>query len=124
LFVADTRFVHRFVLRVDGDHLEPLGVQPVGPHATTFVTRRRPRSGLADSTLLVLRSRYVGNGLVEEVTLENLSRLSAEHAMSLAVEADFANIFAVKEGRAIPAGGRSTTSADGVITHACHGADP
>lgn len=122
LFVADTRFVHQFVLRVDGDHLEPLGLQPIGPHATTFVTRRRPGSGLADSTLLVLRSRYVGNGLVEEVTLENLSRLSAEHTMSLSVEADFANIFAVKEGRAVPPDGRSTTAADNVITHACHGA--
>ena len=77
LFVADTRFVNRLVLRVDGDPLEPLGVQPIGPHATTFVTRRRPRTGLADSTLLVLRSRL-------EVVEHTVTGMVVRHPRDLA----------------------------------------
>ena len=83
LIVQDTRFVEHLVLTVDGDRLEPLGVEPIGPHAATFVTRRKPRDGLADSTLLVLRERYVGNGFVEDITLENLSRQAEEHTLAL-----------------------------------------
>ena len=100
LIVQDTRFVEHLVLTVDGDRLEPLGVEPIGPHAATFVTRRKPRDGLADSTLLVVRERYVGNGLVEDITLENLSRQTEEHTVVLTVSTDFANLFEVKEGRA------------------------
>ena len=118
LIVQDTRFVEHLVLTVDGDRLEPLGVEPLGPHAATFVTRRKPRDGLADSTLLVLRERYVGNGLVEDITLENLSRQTEEHTLVLTVTTDFANLFEVKEGRATS--GRLVTSAadGGVISHA------
>ena len=114
LIVQDTRFVEHLVLTVDGDRLEPLGVEPIGPHAATFVTRRKPRDGLADSTLLVVRERYVGNGLVEDITLENLSRQSEEHTLVLTVATDFANLFEVKEGRATT--GRVVTSAaDGAV---------
>ena len=118
LIVQDTRFVEHLVLTVDGDRLEPLGVEPIGPHAATFVTRRKPRDGLADSTLLVVRERYVGNGLVEDITLENLSRQTEEYTLVLTVSTDFANLFEVKEGRATT--GRVVTSAAdaGVISQA------
>ena len=116
LIVNDTRFVDHLVLRVDGDRLESLGVQAVGPHAATFVTRRKPHAGLADSTLLVVRRRYVGNGIVEEVTVENLSREAVELTLSLAVGADFADLFEVKEGRAARTHEVSTSAADGVVT--------
>ena len=118
LMVQDTRFVEHLVLTVDGDRLEPLGVEPIGPHAATFVTRRKPRDGLADSTLLVLRERYVGNGLVEDITLENLSRQAEEHTLALTASTDFANLFEVKEGRAATARDITSTSADGVVAQA------
>ena len=66
------------MLRADGERVESLAVHPIGPHAATFVTRRHPAPGLADSTVLVVRTRHVGNGMVEDVTVENLSR---EHAV-------------------------------------------
>ena len=117
LIVQDTRFVEHLVLSVDGDRLEPLGVEPIGPHAATFVTRRKPRDGLADSTLLVVRERYVGNGLVEDITLENLSRQTEEHTLVLTVTTDFANLFEVKEGRAAAARDVTSAAADGVVSH-------
>jgi len=70
-------------LRVDGEPLEALTVEQIGPHAATFVTRPRPRPGLADSTLLVVRRRYVGNGMVEDVTLENLSGREVDVILTL-----------------------------------------
>ena len=118
LIVQDTRFVEHLVLTVDGDRLEPLGVEPIGPHAATFVTRRKPRDGLADSTLLVVRERYVGNGLVEDITLENLSRQSEEHTLVLTVATDFANLFEVKEGRATAGRVVTSAAAAGVISQA------
>ena len=120
LIVNDTRFVHHLVLRVDGDRLESLGVQAIGPHAATFVTRRKPHAGLADSTLLVVRNRYVGNGIVEDVTVENLSREAVELTLSLRVGADFADLFEVKEGRAAGAQGVTGSAADGVVTLRSH----
>ena len=118
LIVQDTRFVEHLVLTVDGDRLEPLGIEPIGPHAATFVTRRKPRDGLADSTLLVLRERYVGNGFVEDITLENLSRQAEEHTLALTASTDFANLFEVKEGRAAAAQDITSTAADGVVAQA------
>ncbi len=99
LVVKDTRFLDHLELRVDGEPLEPLTVEPIGPHAATFVTRRRPRPGLADSTLLVVRRRYVGNGMVEDITLENLSGGEVDVTLTLTATADFAGLFDVKEGR-------------------------
>ncbi|MEW1955214.1 glycogen debranching N-terminal domain-containing protein [Terrabacter sp. NPDC080008] len=98
LVVKDTRFLDHFELRIDGESLEPLTVQPLGPHAATFVTRRRPRHGLADSTLLVVRRRYVGSGMVEDITVENLSSDGVTVALTLTADTDFAGLFDVKEG--------------------------
>ncbi|MHB8341322.1 MAG: amylo-alpha-1,6-glucosidase [Mycobacteriales bacterium] len=99
LFFRDTRFVSRLVLEVDGATLEPLSTSSSAPYAATFVTRRPPRAGVADSTMLVLRRRYVGNGMLEEIVLRNLGREPAGVSLSLTVEADFADLFEVKESR-------------------------
>lgn len=98
LVVKDTRFLDHLELRVDGESLEALTVQPLGPHAATFVTRRRPRHGMADSTLLVIRRRYVGSGMVEDITLENLSGDEVSVTLTLTADTDFAGLFDVKEG--------------------------
>ena len=90
--------------------------RPIGPHAATFVTRRKPHAGLADSTLLVVRNRYVGNGIVEDVTVENLSREAVELTLSLRVGADFADLFEVKEGRAAAAPGVHARPPHGVVS--------
>jgi hypothetical protein len=59
-----------------------------------------PRSdGYADSPLLVERQREVGAGIVERVTVSNYSLNHAECLVRLDVEADFADLFEVKEAR-------------------------
>ncbi len=114
VFYRDTRFVSQFELTVDGEHVEPLAVHAAAPYSATFVTRRPPLPGIADSTLLVVRRRYVGNGMLEQVSVENLSRETADLDLTLAVDTDFAGLFEVKEGRARPRPGVHR-AVDGVL---------
>ncbi|MBX5447575.1 MAG: amylo-alpha-1,6-glucosidase [Acidothermus cellulolyticus] len=98
LFFRDTRFISRFELIVDGQHVEPLATYRPWPYAGTFIARRPPRSANVDSTLLVIRRRYVGNGMREDVTIRNLGRETAGVLLNLEVDSDFAGLFEVKEG--------------------------
>lgn len=109
LIVKDTRFLASFQLRVDGEPLECLDVQRIDPHAAAFVTRRRPRDGVADSTLLVVRRRYVGSGMVEEISVANLGRETTALRLSLSAATDFAGLFEVKDGRPLHQAAISTS---------------
>ncbi|MGZ4596366.1 MAG: amylo-alpha-1,6-glucosidase [Actinomycetes bacterium] len=99
LFFRDTRVLSRWQLLVDDQPPEALATVPAEPFATTFVGRAMPRAGRADSTLLVLRHRYVGNGMREDLVLRNLSGQPAACTLTLTVDADFADLFEVKESR-------------------------
>ena len=99
LFYRDTRFLSRFQLAVDGQRLDPLTMACPNRYTGMFIARRPPQAGAADSTLLVVRRRYVGNGMMEEITLRNLGQENAGVILTLSVEADFAGLFEVKEDR-------------------------
>jgi glycogen debranching enzyme len=107
LFFRDTRFLSRFQLTVDGFQLESLAAHSQAPYAGIFVNRRPPRVGNGDSTLLVVRHRYVGNGMREDITVVNLSTETAGVGLMLDIDADFAGLFEVKEGK--------VRSRDGVV---------
>ena len=47
-----------------------------------------------------MRHRYVGNGMREDIVVRNLGRETAGVLLLLEVDADFAGLFEVKEGRA------------------------
>lgn len=114
LFFRDARLLSRWELRVDGRPLEPLSVQLPEAFAAQFISRRTPRPGLADSTLLAVRERIVDDGLRETVTLHNLAAESTVVAVELHVDADFADLFTVKEGR-VPHGGADMTVVSGEL---------
>ncbi len=99
LFFRDTRFLSRLELRLDGDLPEPVAVQPNDPFACTFLARRPPAACRADSTLLLIRRRYVGNGMRDDITLRNLGREAAAAHLTIALSSDFADLFEVKEGK-------------------------
>ena len=105
-FVLDVRHLSRFVLSIDGDETEPLSAVVREPFSATFVSRARPAKGRADSSLLVLRDRYVDVGMREDVTIRNYSRGPVTVDVALDVDADFADLFAVKESRATEHRGR------------------
>ncbi len=107
LFFDDTRFISRWKLTLDEAPLESLGVISQHPFAATFLTRARPVDGRADSTIVVVRNRFVGNGMREEIAVRNLSRERSACTVSLEIDADFAHIFDAKDGRTRIDGERS-----------------
>ncbi len=121
LFHRDARVISRWQLRLDGDSPLLLSVA-AGREAFTgrFISRRAPMPPVPDSTLLVVRDRLVSGALWETITLENLSGEATSVIVSLHVGADFADLFSVKEGRALGAASRAVpvvTPADLVLRH-------
>ncbi|HZG93290.1 MAG TPA: glycogen debranching N-terminal domain-containing protein [Mycobacteriales bacterium] len=116
LFFLDTRLLSTLLLTVDGRSPEPLTVSLDQPFAATFVAQARAAGDGADSSLLVLRRRYVGRGMREDITLRNSRATAMRVRVHLAVDADFADLFAVKEARAARLGEHSTAPAgDGLL---------
>ncbi|MCM6777115.1 amylo-alpha-1,6-glucosidase [Nocardia sp. CDC159] len=99
LYYRDARVLSRWELRVDGHALEPLTVLASEAFKARFVLRLPPRAGLADSTVMIERRRLIGEGLTEIVSVHNLGNEDTALTISLHADADFADLFAVKEGR-------------------------
>src|ERR1700676_3357659 len=112
LFVRDTRILSRFEVLVDGMRTEPLAAVTDDPFSATFVSQCMPAPDRADSTLMVFRSRYVGQGMREDLAIRNFADEEAVCTVQVLLGSDFADLFAVKEGRVgtePPAGELSTT---------------
>ncbi|WP_416418053.1 glycogen debranching N-terminal domain-containing protein [Paenarthrobacter aromaticivorans] len=101
VFFQDTRILSGWRLTVNGQALEAMVADIKEPYRALFVGRVPRVDGYADSSLIVERLREVGAGIQEQVTVRNFSLEPTECAISLAVEADFADLFEVKEARAI-----------------------
>ncbi len=100
LFVRDTRLLRHWRLAVDGRDAQPLRVHQEAPYRLCFVLLV-PEDGTAGATdLLVTRERLVGDGLREEIVVRNASGRPTTVRVDLAVDADFADVFEVKDGRA------------------------
>ena len=124
LFVRDTRVLSRWELVVDGRALQPLTVQQSEPYAAAFLGQMPPPAGLADSTLLVARRRYVGDGMREDITLENTAPKSATCIVTLVADADFADLFEVKHGRARPQAAATAVAEDSTLRFASRRGEP
>ncbi|MEZ2392149.1 glycogen debranching N-terminal domain-containing protein [bacterium RCC_150] len=99
VFVLDTRILSDWSLAINGQPLEPLAAETKEPYRALFAGRIARLDGYADSPLVVERLREVGAGLQEQVTVRNYGLEPAECVISLRVEADFADLFEVKEAR-------------------------
>ena len=108
LFVRDKRVISRFELMIDGGPLEPLAAINAEPYSATFVARTKPSPGRADSNLMIFRSRYVGQGMREDIVIHNFGEEATVCVLEGFIEADFADLFAVKEGRVGPPEGDFT----------------
>jgi glycogen debranching enzyme len=99
LFVRDTRVLSRWQLYVDGLPVEPLTVISEEPFSCRFLGRCAPRSGHTDATLISEVRRYVGQGMREDITLRNHGAEPAGVELHLKADADFADLFEVKDRR-------------------------
>ncbi len=114
-FFRDCRFLSRWQLLVNGQPPEVLATSTPDPFSATFVARGLPRPGRSDSSLTIVRHRYVGRGMREDLTVRNYSDEPAYCAVELAYGADFADLFAVKEERVIAGDERDVDHVDGAV---------
>jgi glycogen debranching enzyme len=113
LFFRDTRFLSELTLRINGEAPETLARSVPEPYAATFVGRARPRVGRSDSDLMVEQRRYVGRGMREDLLVRNFGEEPGYCALEMTLGADFADLFAVKEGRFPPSLEGSAEHVDG-----------
>jgi glycogen debranching enzyme len=99
LIVLDTRILSGWVLRVGGHRVEPLTVEVPEPFSATFVSLAHPEEGHADSHLVVFRRRDIGWGMRERISITNHGLVPTSVVVELDCDVDFADLFAVKEGR-------------------------
>ncbi|MDQ0732378.1 amylo-alpha-1,6-glucosidase [Arthrobacter sp. B1I2] len=99
LFVRDARILSGWSFTCNGQPLEALTAEMKEPYRALFVGRVPKSDGYADSPLIVERVREVGAGIQEQVLVRNYSTKPVECRIALKVEADFADLFEVKEAR-------------------------
>ncbi len=92
LFLLDSRFLSQFEVRVDGAMVEGLGASIDDPASVTFF-------GRVDASLVVLRKRSLQRGLTELIVVRNYGTSPRPVTVKVAVDADFADLFEVKESR-------------------------
>jgi glycogen debranching enzyme len=94
LFVGDTRVCSRLEVTINGDPVEALTVAARAPSASSFVGRS------PDRRLLVFRDLWVARGMRLDLRIRNLAPEPFTAIVRISVEADLADLFAVKEGLA------------------------
>jgi glycogen debranching enzyme len=97
LFHHDTRFLSRLQLRVNGEAPESLAARPVDAYSARFVLRLP--WGPGESPLVAVRSRFVGDGLHEDLDITNHGDTPVRLRVEVLLDADFADLFEVKLGR-------------------------
>ncbi|GII59496.1 amylo-alpha-1,6-glucosidase [Planotetraspora thailandica] len=99
VYYADTRLLSRWELQIDDAPVEELRVLVAEPHHATFIGRGTRRPGQLESTLLVIKDRYVGGGLCEDIVIRNLAEEPAGCVVSLHLHSDVCDLFEVKTRR-------------------------
>ncbi len=101
LFMLDTRVLSVWRLTINGRLVEPLSVTTNGPFSATLVGRIDDPT-LADAPVTVIQRRHVGMGMREDLDIRNYGAANRQLRVELTVASDFANLFDVKAGRAVP----------------------
>ena len=108
LFYRDMRHLSRWQLAIDGGRLETLSTGASGYPSATFFLAGPGSSVYHNSTLSVIRKRTLGKGsgedLHERLTVLNSGREEIVIELSMAFDADFADLFEVKNKQLIKTG--------------------
>jgi glycogen debranching enzyme len=108
LFYRDMRHLSRWQLAIDGGRLETLSTGASGYPSATFFLAGPGSSVYHNSTLSVIRKRTLGKGsgedLHERLTVLNSGREEIVIELSMAFDADFADLFEVKNKQLVKKG--------------------
>jgi glycogen debranching enzyme len=97
LFHRDTRHLSRWLLTVDGKALDPLSTDDTKSFSARFFLVPGTGSEYTDAAMSVIRRRVVGDGFFEELTVLNHGSDAIQPEITIAVGADFADLFQVKD---------------------------
>jgi len=115
LFHRDTRHLSRWLLTLDGNPLEALSTDDTNSFSARFFLVPGSGSEYTDATLSVIRRRVVGDGFYEELTILNHDKEPIQPEIAIAVAADFADLFEVKDAKIDKPGKTFGQVADGVV---------
>ena len=96
LFTADTRFLSRWILTLNGARPHVLSAAKVDYFSAAFYLRNPLAGDLGQDEVSIARERFVGEGLQEHIVVESHAHRPLELELALEVGNDFADIFAVK----------------------------
>jgi glycogen debranching enzyme len=97
LFSYDTRYLSRWVLTVNGERLNPLSVDNLQYFEARFFLVPGTGTVYIDAKLSVIRSRAVGYGFSEVLTILNHDNEPADLMVRIEAASDFADLFEVKD---------------------------
>ena len=97
LFIDDTRFLSRWVLTINGIRPTVLSVDDLDYFRVKFFMALATGTIYVDSHLSVIRQRAVGRGFHEDLVLVNHGHEAMDLAVRVEAEADFADLFEVKD---------------------------
>ncbi|MEV7328369.1 glycogen debranching N-terminal domain-containing protein [Micromonospora sp. NPDC093244] len=96
LFSADTRFLSRWVLTVNGERLTALSVDDSQYYEVTFFVVPGGAVDYVQADVSAIRRRRIGPDLTESLTFFNYGDHDLDLDVRLEVVADFADIFEIK----------------------------
>lgn len=96
-FTHDTRFLSRFLLRINGARPLLLSSGRVEYFSAAFYLRNPVAGGLPGDAVSVARTRFVSRALQDHVVLTNETMEPVELSVELAFAADFADIITIKQ---------------------------
>jgi len=98
-FASDTRFLSRFILRLNGRRLEHLSAAVSEHQSATFYLANPRLTGVGAASVAGFRDRRIGRGLEERVRLISYADEPVRLELSLEVDVDFADIFEARGAR-------------------------
>ncbi|MFB6396594.1 glycogen debranching N-terminal domain-containing protein [Polymorphospora lycopeni] len=97
LFAHDTRLLSKWVLTINGERLSSLSVDDIHYFENRFYLVPGHQNVYVNSTLAVRRRHSLDTGLREELTIINSDRRPVDLSLRVEVDADFADLFEVKD---------------------------
>ena len=98
-FFRDTRFLSRWILRLDGRDLDVLSTDDIEYFSAQFFLYPPTGTIYENADLSLIRQRSVGDGFHEDVIVLNHAASSVQLGFSVEADADFADLFEVKDAQ-------------------------
>ncbi len=96
LFHKDTRFLSRYWIEINGRETQLLTSHEVDYFSAAFFLSNPPLDGIEKNTISIVRNRFVGNGMHEDLIVHNHNPRPVSLEVALYFECDFADLFEVK----------------------------